>query len=102
MALAILLLGGLAVATLTDAQEQIPPNWTKAGEPDVAKGVWVVRFEPTGIRPRESSWRRSRSIPASTARSATSERRSEATSHLGREVDQAKLGESQKLPQESL
>lgn len=48
LALAILLLGGLAVATLTDAQVQTQPNRPKGSEPDAAKGVWVVRFEPIG------------------------------------------------------
>ena len=48
LALAILLLGGLAAATLTDAQVQTRPQRPKAGEPDAAKGVWVVRFEPAG------------------------------------------------------
>jgi hypothetical protein len=43
IALAILLLAGLALVTLTDAQTA-PPS----GEPDAAKGVWAVRFEPVG------------------------------------------------------
>ena len=48
LALAVLLLAGLAVATLTDAQTQTQPRGAKTGEPDAAKGVWTVRFEPAG------------------------------------------------------
>jgi beta-lactamase regulating signal transducer with metallopeptidase domain len=48
MALAVLLLAGLALATLTDAQNQAPPQPAKSGEPDAAKGVWAVKFEPVG------------------------------------------------------
>ncbi len=48
LALAVLLLAGLAVATLTDAQTQTQPRGAKTGEPDAAKGVWAVRFEPVG------------------------------------------------------
>jgi len=69
LALAVLLLGGLALVTLTDAQSQTKPQpprtghspapqtvaqiqtqnrLTKLPEPDSAKGVWVVRFEPAG------------------------------------------------------
>jgi hypothetical protein len=48
MALAVLLLAGLALATLTDAQNQTPERPAPTGEPDAAKGVWVVRFEPVG------------------------------------------------------
>jgi beta-lactamase regulating signal transducer with metallopeptidase domain len=47
-ALAILVLAALALVTLTDAQVQTQPQRTKVGEPDAAKGVWVVRFEPIG------------------------------------------------------
>lgn len=46
LALAVSLLAGLALVTLTDAQTQSQPRPAKAGEPDAAKGVWVVRFEP--------------------------------------------------------
>ena len=46
LALAVLLLAGLALATLTDAQTK--PQQAKSGAPDAAKGVWVVRFEPVG------------------------------------------------------
>ncbi len=48
LVLAVLLLAGLALVTLTDAQTATPAPRPKAGEPDAAKGVWVVRFEPTG------------------------------------------------------
>ena len=48
LALAVVLLAGLALVTLTDAQVQTKPQRVKAGEPDAAKGVWVVRFEPVG------------------------------------------------------
>jgi bla regulator protein BlaR1 len=48
LALAIALLAGLAMVTLTDAQNQTQPRPAKAGEPDAAKGVWAVRFEPVG------------------------------------------------------
>jgi beta-lactamase regulating signal transducer with metallopeptidase domain len=48
IALAVLLLAGLALATLTDAQNQTQPQSAKSGEPDASKGVWVVRFEPVG------------------------------------------------------
>ena len=43
IALAVLLLAGLALVTLTDAQTA-----PTSGEPDAAKGVWAVRFEPVG------------------------------------------------------
>jgi urease accessory protein UreH len=33
---------------LTDAQNQAPPQSAKSDEPDAAKGVWAVRFEPVG------------------------------------------------------
>jgi hypothetical protein len=46
LATAISLLASLAVATLTDAQNQAPPVGNS--EPDASKGVWVVRFEPVG------------------------------------------------------
>ncbi len=48
LTLAVLLLAGLAVATLTDAQTPTQPRGAKPGEPDAAKGVWAVRFEPVG------------------------------------------------------
>jgi hypothetical protein len=48
LTLAIALLAGLATVTLTDAQNQAQPRPAKAGEPDAAKGVWAVRFEPVG------------------------------------------------------
>jgi beta-lactamase regulating signal transducer with metallopeptidase domain len=48
LALAVLLLAGLALATLTDAQNQTPPQPAKFAKPDAAKGVWAVRFEPVG------------------------------------------------------
>jgi hypothetical protein len=47
LALAVLLLAGLAPVTMTDAQNQTQPP-AKTGEPDASKGVWVVRFEPVG------------------------------------------------------
>ena len=48
LALAIALLAGLALITLTDAQNQAQPHSAKTGEPDASKGVWAVRFEPIG------------------------------------------------------
>jgi hypothetical protein len=48
LVLAVLLLAGLALVPFTDALAQTNPQRAKAGEPDVAKGVWVVRFEPVG------------------------------------------------------
>ena len=48
LALAVLLLAGLAVVTLTDAQNSDTAPPAKIGEPDAAKGVWAVRFEPVG------------------------------------------------------
>jgi beta-lactamase regulating signal transducer with metallopeptidase domain len=48
LALAIALLAGLAVVTLTDAQNPAQPPRTKTSEPDASKGVWAVRFEPVG------------------------------------------------------
>ncbi len=47
LVLAGLLLAGLALVTLTDAQNQ-PSKPANPGQPDAAKGVWVVRFEPAG------------------------------------------------------
>ncbi len=47
-ALPILLLAGLTVFTLTDAQNQTQPQPAKIGKPDAAKGVWAVSFEPVG------------------------------------------------------
>ena len=48
LVLAVSLLAGLALVTLTDAQVQTKPQRVKVSEPDAAKGVWVVRFEPVG------------------------------------------------------
>ncbi len=48
LALAVSLFAGLALVTLTDAQNQTQPQPAKIGEPDASKGVWVVRFEPVG------------------------------------------------------
>jgi beta-lactamase regulating signal transducer with metallopeptidase domain len=48
LALAVLLLSGLALVTLTDAQNQTQPQPATTGQPDASKGVWAVRFEPTG------------------------------------------------------
>jgi hypothetical protein len=48
LVLAVLLLAGLALVTFADAQAQTNPQRVKVGEPDAAKGVWVVRFEPVG------------------------------------------------------
>jgi beta-lactamase regulating signal transducer with metallopeptidase domain len=48
LALALTLFAGLALVTLTDAQNQTQPQPAKIGEPDASKGVWVVRFEPVG------------------------------------------------------
>jgi len=46
--LAVSLLAGLALVTSTDAQVQTKSQRAKVSEPDAAKGVWVVRFEPVG------------------------------------------------------
>jgi hypothetical protein len=48
LVLAVSLLAGLAAITLTDAQVQTKPQRLKIGEPDAAKGVWVVICEPVG------------------------------------------------------
>jgi len=48
IALAVFLLAGLALITLTDAQTQPGSQPVKNTAPDAAKGVWVVRFEPVG------------------------------------------------------
>jgi hypothetical protein len=48
LALAIALLAGLTLITMTDAQTPTQPQPAKMGEPDAAKGVWAVRFEPVG------------------------------------------------------
>jgi hypothetical protein len=48
LVLAVSLLAGLALVSVTDAQVQTKPQRAKVGEPDAAKGVWVVRFEPVG------------------------------------------------------
>lgn len=45
LTLAVALLAGLALVTLTDAQ---PTRPRKVAEPDASKGVWVVIFEPAG------------------------------------------------------
>ncbi len=46
--LAVLLLAGLAPVIFTAAQAQTKSQPAKVSEPDAAKGVWVVRFEPVG------------------------------------------------------
>ena len=48
LVLGVSLLASLAMINLTDAQVQTRPQRAKVGEPDAAKGVWVVRFEPVG------------------------------------------------------
>ena len=48
LALAVFLLVGLTLTTLTDAQNQTQPPAAKTGKPDASKGVWAVRFEPVG------------------------------------------------------
>jgi beta-lactamase regulating signal transducer with metallopeptidase domain len=48
MVLAVLLLAGLALATLTDAQNQTSSQPPQVAGPDAAQGVWVVKFEPVG------------------------------------------------------
>ena len=53
LTLAVVLLTGLALVTLTDAQNGTRLEAPKVvspqiGPPDAAKGVWVVRFEPAG------------------------------------------------------
>lgn len=53
LALAIVVLAGLALVTLTDAQNQAETQPAKTGEPDASKGVWAVKFEPAGdFKPR--------------------------------------------------
>jgi hypothetical protein len=46
LALAVVLLAGLALVTFTDAQTK--PLTPEVDQPDAAKGVWAVRFEPVG------------------------------------------------------
>jgi hypothetical protein len=48
LALAVFLIAGLSLITLTDAQNYTPSPGTKMEPPDASKGVWVVRFEPVG------------------------------------------------------
>ena len=48
LALAVALLAGLALVTMTDAQDQTQARRVKIGEPDAAQGVWAVGFEPVG------------------------------------------------------
>ncbi len=48
LALAVVLLAGLALVTLTDAQNQPPAQQASAGPPDASQGVWAVSFEPVG------------------------------------------------------
>lgn len=45
LVVAVLLLAGMALIASTDTQAQ---QRVKVAEPDAAKGVWVVRFEPVG------------------------------------------------------
>ena len=45
LALAIVLLAGLAVVTLTDAQNQTQPQPSKTGELDTSKDVWTIRSD---------------------------------------------------------
>jgi len=46
--LAVLLVTVLVLVTLMDAQSQTQSTRGKMNEPDAAKGVWAVRFEPVG------------------------------------------------------
>jgi hypothetical protein len=48
LALAVLLVTVLVLVTLMDAQSQTQSTRGKMNEPDAAKGVWAVRFEPVG------------------------------------------------------
>jgi hypothetical protein len=48
LALAISLLAGMAIVPLTNAQGPNQNNSPQVSQPDAAKGVWVVRFEPVG------------------------------------------------------
>jgi hypothetical protein len=48
LALVVLLLASLALATMTRAQSQTQPTRAKMEEPDAAKGIWAVKFEPVG------------------------------------------------------
>ena len=48
LVLAVSLLAGLAMLASADAQVRPKAQRVKVGEPDAAKGVWVVRFEPVG------------------------------------------------------
>jgi beta-lactamase regulating signal transducer with metallopeptidase domain len=45
LVLAIMLLAGLALVTLTDAQNQTPHQPTKIGKLDTATGVWAIRSD---------------------------------------------------------
>lgn len=47
-AAALVLLAILTQMTLTYAQNQTQSHLTKLSKPDAAKGVWAVKFEPTG------------------------------------------------------
>ena len=46
--MAVLLVTVLVLVTLMDAQSQTQSTRGKMNEPDAAKGVWAVRFEPVG------------------------------------------------------
>src|SRR5581483_6278639 len=48
LAIAVWVLASLALVMSGDAQVQTKPQRAKVSEPDAAKGVWVVRFEPVG------------------------------------------------------
>ena len=48
LVLVALLMAGLALVTLVKAQTSTQTQPAKPGEPDAAKGVWAVRFEPVG------------------------------------------------------
>ena len=53
LALSVVLLAGLALVTLTDAQNQAQTQLAKIDEPDASKGVWAVRFQAVGdFKPR--------------------------------------------------
>lgn len=48
LTLAVLLLTGMAVAPVTDAQNAAQSPRAASGKLDASKGIWAVRFEPAG------------------------------------------------------
>jgi beta-lactamase regulating signal transducer with metallopeptidase domain len=53
LTLAVVLLAGLALATLTDAQNQTPPQPSKSGEPGAPKVVWSASADYAEIDPNK-------------------------------------------------